>query len=98
MTLTPTTMPQWCSFDRQGSAGRHGRASGIIYRGLTRGEPSAFLCLKLMCPPFLRVGFRSRFIYHSLDYAPAIPTSPRAHHDNLTLSVYDTYVFGWNVK
>jgi hypothetical protein len=34
---------------------------------------SAFLCLKLLCPPFLRIGFRFRLIYHSLAYAPAVP-------------------------
>jgi hypothetical protein len=52
MTLVLTTMPQSCSFDRQGSAGRHGRASDVNYRGLAHGEPLSLPVLKTAVPAF----------------------------------------------
>lgn len=56
--------------------GLQATSSIVVSRTVSR---SAFLCLKLLCPPFLRVGFRSRLIYHSLDYAPRHPAFRTVH-------------------
>lgn len=75
MTLALTTMRQWCSFDRQGSAERHGRASDVNYRGLAHGEPLSLPVLKTAVPAFPSC----RFLL-----SPHLPQPlPRARHPHL---------------
>ncbi|KAF9741563.1 hypothetical protein PMIN06_011188 [Paraphaeosphaeria minitans] len=99
MALVLTTIPQWCSIDRQGSAVRHGRASDVKYRGLAHGEPLSLSVLKTAVPAFPSCRFSlSPYLPQPRIRARYPHLSHRAGHDNLTLDVYVTYVFGWNVK